>query len=381
LIEVLTENGPLFDSFTFCNDPPLHLLVIFLPILFFCAIASGNVSEEDRNKAISHAPELIQQEIAGIDFDKSKIYTQYNRLRKEGPVIPGIFQSAVPQGTAYHANADLILISNYMSDGRPSCVTVVSMKDGLLKKTLWLLNPDGSQHTGHVGGLAVSNEHLWIASGKGVYYVSLETLENQQNNNELTMTRFIPTAAKGSFATFSNGILWIGEFTSLDGKYPVPESHYLKTSDGNINHGWMAGFILDSQSDMINLNNKIDDLSYPDYILSIPHEVQGAAFIDNSILLSQSYGRKNDSRITIYLDPRNEPPHTTIAIDHDNPIPVWVLDQQNLVAKIIAPPMSEGIVNYKGSAMVLYESGSDKYRSTSRDQNDRIDILKIMMEH
>ena len=360
---------------------PLHLLVISLPFLFFCAVASSNVSEQDRNKPVNHDPQLIQQEIADRDFDKSKIYTQYNRLRREGPVIPGIFQSAVPQGMAYHKKADLILISNYMFDQRPSCITVVSMTDGLLKKTLWLLNPDGSQHTGHVGGLAVSNEYLWIASGKGVYYISLKALENQQNNNELTMTRFIPTAAKGSFATFSNGILWIGEFTSKDGAYPVPKSHYLKTSDGDINHGWMAGFILDDKSDMINLDNEIEGLTYPNYILSIPHEVQGAAFIENRILLSQSYGRKNDSRITIYLDPRHEPPHTTIAIDQDSFIPVWVLDQQNLVAKIIAPPMSEGIVNYKGSAMLLYESGSDKYRSTSRDQNDRVDILKIMTEY
>ena len=66
-----------------------------------------------------------------------------------------------------------------MFDGRPSCITAISMVDGLLKKTLWLLNPDGTTHMGHVGGLAISKKNLWIASGKGVYYVSLESFENQ----------------------------------------------------------------------------------------------------------------------------------------------------------------------------------------------------------
>ena len=251
------------------------------------------------------------------------------------------------------------------------------MSDGLLRKTLWLLNPDGAPHMGHVGGLAVSKKYLWIASGKGVYYVSLETFENQSDNTNLKMTAFVQTAAKGSFATFSEGILWIGEFTSRDGSYSVPDFHHFKNHEGNLNHGWMAGFILDNESDMINQENTIVGVSYPDYILSIPHEVQGAAFIKDKIILSQSYGRKNDSRISVYFDPLEEAPHSAFAANDGRSIPVWIMDEQNLELEIMAPPMTEGIVEYKGPAAVLYESGSDKYRNTAKNPQDRIGFLDV----
>jgi hypothetical protein len=194
------------------------------------------------------------------------------------------------------------------------------------------------------------------------------------------MTAFVPTAAKGSFATFADGILWVGEFTSRDGSYSVPDFHHFKNHEGNVNHGWMAGFILDSESDMINFDYKISGVSYPDYILSIPDEVQGAAFIKGRIILSQSYGRKNDSRISVYLDPLGEPAHSVFTTDDGRSIPVWILDDLNLEVEIIAPPMTEGIVNYKSSAAVLFESGSDKYRSTALHPQDRIDILKKIIE-
>ncbi|MCK5201750.1 MAG: hypothetical protein KAR21_25530, partial [Spirochaetales bacterium] len=168
-----------------------------------------------------------------------------------------------------------------------------------------------------------------------------------------------------------------GEFTSRDGSYSVPDFHHFKNHEGNVNHAWMAGFILDSESDMINRENTIAGINYPDYILSIPDEVQGAAFIKGMIILSQSYGRKNDSRISVYPDPLNEPPHNTVTTDDGRSIPVWILDDQNLEVEIIAPPMTEGIVNYKGLTAVLYESGSDKYRNTAKNPQDRISILNL----
>jgi hypothetical protein len=356
---------------------PLYLLTISLFILFSCTSGSEKTSEQHENKQNFQVPKLVQQEIVVGNSNDYEEYDLYNRIREEGPVIPGIFQATVPQGMAYYPDEDLMLISNYMFDGRPSCITAISMTDGLLKKTLWLLNPDNSPHMGHVGGLAVSKKYLWIASGKGVYYVSLESFENRSDNTNLKMTAFVQTAAKGSFATFSDGILWIGEFTSRDGSYSVPDFHHFKNHEGNVNHGWMAGFILDSESEMINQENIVTGISYPDYILSIPHEVQGAAFIKGRIILSQSYGRKNNSRISVYLDPLEELPHSFFITDDNRSIPVWILDDQNLEVEIIAPPMTEGIVNYKGFTAILYESGSDKYRNTAKNPQDRISILNL----
>ncbi len=359
---------------------PLYLLIVLLSVFLSCTSGSEKTSEQDENKQNFQVPKLVQQEIVVGNSNDYEEYDLYNRIREEGPVIPGIFQATVPQGMAYYPDEDLMLISNYMFDGRPSCITAISMTDGLLKKTLWLLNPDNSPHMGHVGGLAVSKKYLWIASGKGVYYVSLESFENQSDNTNLKMTAFVQTAAKGSFATFSDGILWIGEFTSRDGSYSVPDFHHFKNHEGNVNHAWMAGFILDSESDMINQENIIAGVFYPDYILSIPHEVQGAAFLNNKIILSQSYGRNNNSRISVYSDPLEEVSHNVFVTDNGRSIPVWILDEQNFELEIIAPPMTEGIVDYRGSAAVLFESGSDKYRTTAKNPQGRIHILTLITE-
>jgi hypothetical protein len=353
----------------------IYFLLLILLIFSSCIVSSKKTVEQITGELFFGIPELIQQEIITEDLNYKEEYKFYKSYMEKGPVIPGIFQGAVPQGMAYYQETDLMLISNYMFDGRPSCITAVSMTDGLLKKTLWFLNPDGTPHMGHVGGLAISKKYLWIASGEGVYYISLESFRNHTDNTNLQMTAFVQTAVKGSFAAFSEGILWIGEFTSRDGSYNVPGSHHFKAGEDYVNHGWLAGFILDRESDLIVLKNIIADVSYPDYILSIPHEVQGAVFSTDKIIFSRSYGRNNNSRISVYSNPMNEISHSTFITEENWSIPVWILDKNNLEEEITAPSMSEGISNYKGAISVLYESGSDKYRSTAKNTQDRIHIF------
>ncbi len=357
----------------------LYLLMVLVLIFFSCTTTSEKVSEMNKSDQNYQVPKLVQQEMTAEDSGFLEEYSLYNSIREEGPIIPGIFQGAIPQGMAYYKSEDIMLVSNYMFDGRPSCITAISMSDGSLEKTLWLLNPDKTPHKGHVGGLAVSRNYLWIASGKGVYYVSLESIQYQKDNTSITMEGFISTEVKGSFSTYSDGILWVGEFTSRDGSYTTPGSHHFKTGKNNTNHGWLAGYILDIESDMINPDNNIDGISFPDYVLSIPDEVQGAAFLDGKIILSQSYGRRNNSRISVYSDPLSRLPLDSVTVGDGRVIPVWILDTENLEMKIIAPPMTEGIADFNGSIAVLYESGSDKYRVTARNPQDRISMLKIMM--
>jgi hypothetical protein len=360
---------------------PLYLLIVLVLTLFSCTTNTEKASEMDKSVQNYQVPKLVQQE---MDTEDSKIleeYSLYNSIREDGPIIPGIFQGAIPQGMAYYKGEDIMLVSNYMFDGRPSCITAISMSDGSLEKTLWLLNPDKTPHKGHVGGLAISSSYLWIASGKGVYYVSLESIQYQKDNTTITITMegFISTEAKGSFSTYSDGILWVGEFTSRDGSYTTPKSHHFKAGENKTNHGWLAGYILDKESDMINPDHKIDGISFPDYVLSIPDEVQGAAFIDGEIILSQSYGRNNNSRISVYADPLSSPTLNSVTVGDGRVIPVWILDTENLEMEITAPPMTEGIADFNGSIAVLYESGSDKYRVTAHNPQDRISMLKIMM--
>ena len=352
---------------------------IVLPIVMIAVTAASCSTERGgSSETVAATPlPIIQQAMPDSSPNTPAEYREYADLAKEGPIIPGLFQSAVPQGMAYYPDEELMFISNYMSDGRASTVSILSMDDGALVKTVWLENPDGTPHDGHVGGLALSPRHLWIASGKGVYRTPLQTILDLPDNSMLRMGEFIPTAARGSFASSSDGILWIGEFTRHDGSYAVDESHHLRTSSGVLNYGWLAGYLLHPDTDLIQFTARISGQVYPDYILSIPHEVQGVAFFEDLVVLSRSYGRKNDSRLSIFTNPLSEiPPGSTPGPDGTT-IPVWVLDRENLLREIVIPPMSEGVVNYHDSAAVLFESASDKYRGTARFPEDRIQILTL----
>ena len=73
-----------------------------------------------------------------------------------------------------------------------------------------------------------------------------------------------------------------------------------------------------------------------------------------------------------------KPPHETVIIENGRSIPVWILDSNNLKVEIDSPPMTEGVTEYRGSIAVLYESGSNKYRSSAKNPQGRIHLLTII---
>jgi len=315
--------------------------------------------------------EVKQESVVETDLGSSMLYEQFNQLRIEGPVIPGLMQPLVPQGMAYWEEKDLMIISNYMSDDSAGALAILDMETGALEKALFLYNHDGTPHRGHLGGLAVSREHLWIASDTGIYYMALDKLISTEDLQKLYLPEIIVTETKGSFATFSDSVLWIGEFTLKNGRYPVSETHRIETPGGTEHRGWVGGYSLNDETDMIDLEKIISGKVYPDYILSIPDKIQGAVFFENKILLSESYGRKNYSRLFIYDNP---------YADISNEIgerQLRFLDGNNKTGEITVPPMSEAVVLYKNDIAVLFESAADKYRDTALFPLDRIQFLPV----
>jgi len=360
----------------------LRAALIVIVSLVFCACGTGPGSSGTaahatpaREASTAEAAGVVdaQTESDALEPDPSA-YPVFAAMSEPGPQIPGIFRGLVPQGMAYYGTADLMLISSYADDRRASRVFAVRMTDGSVQKELNIEEPDGSVHTGHVGGLAMSAAHLWIASGPGVFRAGLDVL---QGAGALRTDAFIRTAAKGSFATFDDQTLWVGEFTNLSGNYPTDPSHRFRTSSGVQNHGWLAGFRVDGGSDTIVNSPSADGIVYPDRIISIPHQVQGAAFLDDRIILSESYGRTNNSRIDIYANPLKGPASGYYDAPGGAEIPVWVLDRSNHVETILAPPMTEALARYQEKIAVLFESASDKYRETAFDPVGTIQLLDI----
>jgi len=295
-----------------------------------------------------------------------------------GPVIPGLAQQGVPQGLAASESGDTLYISAYFDGGAPSALYVLDGASSRLSKTLWLAEPDGAPLFGHVGGVAASRSHLWVASEGGVYQYDLRAVEEARDGELLRSVRFIRTATDASFATYSDGVLWIGEFAYFGPggpeEYRTPPSHFFSAPDGSLHHALVAGYRLDPATDSLRGAAERADL-----LLSIPDLVQGIAFSAGKVCLSRSYGRKNDSRIECYADPTGGTPTEHASAEGLRGVPLWFLSDRIRGASMIAPPMTEGLAFYRGALALLFESAALRYRFTGSFPIDRIYLVKPSM--
>ncbi len=342
--------------------------LLLLPLIFSACSSSGRSSSEPTAPG---APAITQTEMESPDTLPEETFGEYLAMTRPGPIIPGLFEAAIPQGLAYIPAADMFIISNYMFDGRTAALTLVHAPTGRQEKTVWLYNQDGSRHTGHMGGVAVSQETVWIASSRHFYPLPLSALLNAEDGAELTLPEPLSTEVTCSTAAYADGILYIGEFRSSDGSYSTPPSH----SFTNGNHALLAAFELDPATGRLPESGVRDRFVYPDYFLSLPDEVQGEAFYNGYIILSRSYGRTNNSRLSVYTSPLEESPDTSFAFPDGPTVPVWHLDTSRHIKTITAPPMTEGITVFNGKLSLLFESAADKYRRTARYPQDRLHII------
>ena len=96
----------------------------------------------------------------------------------------------------------------------------------------------------------------------------------------------------------------------------------------------------------------------PDCVLATTERIQGAAVIDSKVVLSQSYGRINNSTILVYDLALDGTPQTTVTIDGKE-IPTWAL--RDATNSYVAPPMSEGLAVYNNKVLILFESAALTY--------------------
>ncbi|MFO7850236.1 MAG: hypothetical protein R6V67_09775 [Spirochaetia bacterium] len=352
-----------------------YIGLLILTFISTHIISCAGGSSEDAKSHLS-VP-LLQRELPGganLPQDDFGTYAQYTGM---GPLIPGILEGAVPQGMAYWDEEDTMIISNYMYNDRPGVLTLVSMEEQEQIKTVWLQNHDGLPHKDHLGGLAVLGNTLWIASGRYFYHLPLQEISRADDNAILTLPPPMYSEVTASFASNFGEYLLIGEFRNSRRQYQTPASHSYRTAGGGYNYALMAAFETEPYSGtLINSLSESGEVQ-PEFFLSIPDEVQGAAFVEDRIILSQSYGRRRTSRLSVYRSPLSGEADATFTLKDGSEVPVWFLDYSNLQKVSTLPPMSEGIVDYYGSLAVLYESGANKYRRSAYLPQDRIHLLDL----
>lgn len=236
---------------------------------------------------------------------------RYYSLFQRGPaLIPGHDTSWTPQGLAFWPEQNALVISYYDSTGKSkSRLAIVDRTTGARRKLVQL------NTTGHVGGLAMTANHLWIANnGKIVRYT------------------------KGALAA-------VGELGVLraNGSKTVPVSSYLTANGSSL---WVGRFTEGASTPGVAYRYDVSSrggLSGAKGSISTPSQVQGMAFAGGKIVWSRSYGRNNRSRIDVA--PTGNPTQPSRIIR--------------------APNMSEGVVTAGGRLYVVYESGSSTYANAS----------------
>ena len=288
-------------------------------------------------------------------------YKDFNDFT-ESVSIPGLDDNAVPQGiTNYTTHVydeegnsttemqEYMFISAYMKEG-PSRIYVTGTRTGYIGYVT-MQNEDGTDYTGHCGGIATgsrrgnSNGVLWVTSGSTVYcakrssdaYVNIaeEVIakaklakspnqnngeENSGTQNVIKFTASFKANCNASFCFYfdydgdpttyniSNDKFYVGEFYR-PGNYETDKGHHVTTKNGTENKAFIYEYSLSSSSKYglteISASNIPSESKVPkiQYIYSIPDRIQGMARIADStatgsttqgkLVLSQSYGLPN----------------------------------------------------------------------------------------
>lgn len=353
--------------------------------------------------------------------------------------IPGLSDGACPQGiTTYAAKytvtgsdgkeikkeQNYFFISSYFKD-QPSRIYVVGQDTGEVGYVT-LKNEDGSDYTGHCGGIATNGVTLWVSSDDTVYVaktgastsndlslttntnVAVELIKAAENNGEIKFTASFNANCNASFLYYYQGStsvnssdnkLYVGEFYR-GGNYETKESHRLTTPNGDKNTAFAYEYSISSIGNfgLSTLNDAYDEkgenVPKIDKIFSITGEIQGFARTGNGIVLSQSYGLKN-SEILYYSfewnssDLKNNSREQFIKIknedgeevnklgfsyegvkfksgapyyDKSTGLYVYYIDAESMINDYSIPCMSEGLCTVNGRVYVLFESGANKYK-------------------
>lgn len=262
--------------------------------------------------------------------------------------IPGLEENFVPQGITYVEKENVFLLSGYVHKEEQASRIYVLDHGEVSKIELYL--DENTPYNGHCGGIASSNETVWLANdGEGkencVWTIDLKDI---LNTSKLYLKTSFNTDVKASTCNVHNGYLWVGEYE--DGmNYHTDESHHVTKNNPSL----ILAYKIDETS-IYGVN------TFPEKALSVRNRLQGIEFDSDNIYLSTSCGLNNSS-LDVHENVFLKENDTTITLNNQD-IPVWILNKETLKHEIVMPPMSEGITFEDKDLYILFESASNKYK-------------------
>ena len=292
----------------------------------------------------------------------------YNSVKQVEFQIPGLKEKFVPQGFDFDEQTSNYFISGYMANETSSRIYFLNEESPEDYKYVTLTVED-TDHAGHLGGVAVGENYVWVASDKVVYRIEKSDILNAENKAEIEVVDYFTPGNGADSITIHNNKLWVGEFYMKD-KYETPTAHHIEVEVGETNRAIAYCYEIDETKPY-----GIVETS-PIAGLSLPDKVQGFDFTeDGKIILSTSYSIPK-SHIYIYENALTDDNKINVEIESGN-IPVYKISSSKLTKDIEAPSMSEEVVVKEGRLFVLYESACSKYKFVNRTRIDEVHSISI----
>lgn len=270
---------------------------------------------------------------------------------------PGVKDDFVQQGFEYVEDDKIFLVAGYCSNNTASRVYVIK-QDGSAY-FVKLQNADGSDYTGHTGGIKRNGEYVYITGGDGLDVFPYADI--LQGNETVKQLGEVKTYVDPAHCYIHNGYILTGSFF-IEDKYETPAHERMTTPCGDENTSVITAFKLDETQPF-----GIDPT--PKAVISTRRQVQGMCITDdNKIVLSTSYGLAT-SQLFIY-DTQNlakQENYTFAGVDDNGEsfsfenVPLFYLESKDCVQVIKAPPMAEELVYLDGKIYIMNESACNKY--------------------
>lgn len=344
--------------------------------------------------------------------------------------IAGLKDGAVPQGmgncpaeyveesvgTPIKKTQQYFFVTAYMVDGSPSRIYVTGESTGYVGYVT-MKNVDGSDYTGHCGGIATNGSFLWVTGESTVYVAKASSSDYSNIANELITKAQLASGDENKYVKFTSTFkancgadfcyyydnpdytsvtydrLYVGEFYRKS-KWETDASHRMTTPNGYNNTALVYEYNVSSSEPygltVLSESNISDKVPKIQKAISIPEKIQGFARVGNTFVLSQSYGLAN-SHILAFdwkktIDSANSKsfsdltgknfPYEGITTTNGTPytvkdLKVYFADCNNeelLLRDYEIPSMSEGLCTAGNKVYVLFESAGKKYKTYVREQ-------------
>ena len=277
----------------------------------------------------------LQSVLAANEY---KGYKDFLAAAEKSYLIPALKETMIPQGMDIWRERGWLMISGYFPSAEiseSSIIVAVDMATGAYVGEYYITNTDGTPHTSHAGGVAITERDMYISNGSTLFRIPLSEFLNAGQCGKVTIADCFSVPVRASFCNYSEGYIWVGDF-QYGTSYPTDEYRHMTNRDGKKYYAWTVGYKVDLTTENGIKADAMVSGSYatPDIIFSMTEKIQGFALTEKTVALSQSYGRNNKSKIFLYENPMGSEAHQTVELNGKS-VPLYFLDSKTPSKSIV----------------------------------------------